>query len=210
MSDTSFDETEIIRRLIARDQSALSELYQQFGGLVYGVALRVVESSTLAEEVTQDTFLKVWHQPESWDPNRGKFASWLLTITRYTAIDRLRMEKRRPLRNAVELDDLPLGTRSLVDDPAWQDGKLLRALLERLPPEQIEVIELAYFQGMSHSEMAEHLQVPLGTVKNSRAAGLAEAQGAVGRIRRNLSDTSVESGLNVFHLACGSRGRQLT
>src|SRR3982751_3860947 len=101
MSKISFDETELLRRLIARDQSALSELYQQFGGLVYSIALRVVQNSSIAEEVAQDTFLKVWNQPTSWDPSRGKFVSWLLTITRYTAIDRLRLERRRPMQNAV-------------------------------------------------------------------------------------------------------------
>src|SRR3982751_1885749 len=98
MSEISFDETDLVSRLIARDQSALSELYQQFGGLVYSIALRVVQNSNMAEEVAQDTFLKVWHQPTSWDPDRGKFVSWLLTITRYTAIDRLRKEQRRPLQ----------------------------------------------------------------------------------------------------------------
>ena len=172
MSEISFDEAGLVRRLIEQDQTALSELYQQFGGLVYSIALRVVQNSSLAEEVTQDTFLKVWHQPTTWDPNRGKFVSWLLTITRYTAIDRLRMEQRRPLQNAVELDDLRIGKHGLMDDPAWQDGRLLRSLLERLPEEQIQVIELAYFQGMSHSEMAEYLHLPLGTVKTRVRLGL--------------------------------------
>src|SRR4051812_17064421 len=103
MPDTVFNEADLVQRLINHDQTALSELYQQFGGLVYSIALRVLQNTTLAEEVTQDAFLKVWNQPESWDPARGKFVSWLLTITRYTAIDRLRKEQRRPLQNAVEL-----------------------------------------------------------------------------------------------------------
>ena len=172
MSEIPFDEADLVRRLIARDQSALSELYQQFGTLVYSIAMRVVQNSTLADEVTQDAFLKVWNQPTSWDPNRGKFVSWLLTITRYTAIDRLRMEQRRPLQNAVELDDLRLGKRGLMDDPSWQDGRILRSLLEKLPQEQVQVIELAFFQGMSHSEIAEHLGLPLGTVKTRVRLGL--------------------------------------
>jgi RNA polymerase sigma-70 factor (ECF subfamily) len=172
MPDISFDETELIRRLIARDQAALSELYAQFGGLVYSVALRVVQNNTLAEEITQDTFLKVWNQPTLWDSSRGRFVSWLLTITRYTAIDRLRMERRRPMRDSLELDDLRLGQRGLMDDPVWQDGKLLRSLLEHLPPDQIQVIEMAFFEGMSHSEMAEQLQIPLGTIKTRVRLGL--------------------------------------
>ncbi len=172
MSETMFDETRLVQRLIAQDQSALSELYVQFGGLVYSIALRVVQNPTLAEEVTQDAFLKVWNQPSSWDPERGKFVSWLLTITRYTAIDRLRKEQRRPLQDAVELDDLKIGRRGVMDDPVWQDGRLLRSLLERLPQEQVQVIELAFFEGMSHSELAEYLNLPLGTVKTRVRLGL--------------------------------------
>ena len=172
MSETVFDEAQLVQRLIAQDQNALSELYQQFGGLVYSIALRVVQNPTLAEEVTQDAFLKVWNQPSSWDPERGKFVSWLLTITRYTAIDLLRKEQRRPLQDAVELDDLKIGKRGVMDDPTWQDGRVLRSLLERLPEEQVQVIELAFFQGMSHSELAEYLNLPLGTVKTRVRLGL--------------------------------------
>ena len=172
MPETVFDEAKLVQRLIAQDQSALSELYQQFGGLVYSIALRVVQTPSLAEEVTQDTFLKIWHQPSSWDPERGKFVSWLLTITRYTAIDLLRKEQRRPIRDSVELDDLRIGMRGIMDDPSWQDGRLLRSLMERLPQEQVQVIELAFFEGMSHSEMAEYLNLPLGTVKTRVRLGL--------------------------------------
>lgn len=172
MSELPFDEADLARRLVEQDQRALSELYQRFGGLVYSIALRVVQNSTLAEEVTQDTFLKVWHQPESWDPQRGKFTSWLLTIARYTAIDRLRKEQRRPLQNALELDEVRVGKRGLMDDDNWLDGRILRSLMQRLPPEQAQVIELAFYQDMSHSEMAEHLGLPLGTIKTRVRLGL--------------------------------------
>lgn len=172
MPENLFDEASLVQRLIQQDQSALSELYTQFGGLVYSIAMRVVQNPVLAEEVTQDAFLKVWHQPSSWDPTRGKFVSWLLTITRYTAIDLLRKEQRRPVQDAVELEDLRIGSGSQMDDPIWQDGRLLRSLLEKLPAEQVQVIELAFFEGMSHSEMAEHLNLPLGTVKTRVRLGL--------------------------------------
>ncbi len=172
MSDTPFDEAALVKRLVAHDDQALSDLYQQFSGLVYSIALRVVQNSTLAEEVTQDTFLKVWNQPTSWDPARGKFVSWLLTITRYTAIDRLRMERRRPMQNALELDDMRVGMGGLMDDPSWQDGRVLRSLMDRLPEEQAQVIELAFFEGLSHTELAERLNLPLGTVKTRVRLGL--------------------------------------
>lgn len=166
------DEAALIRLISLHDQNALSELYGRYGRAVYSLAYRVVQNNTLAEEVTQDTFLKVWNQPESWDPVRGKLISWLLTIARYTAIDRLRREQRRPM--GAPLDDILelVGKREFIDDPAWQDGRLLRTLIDRLPPDQIEVIELGFYQGMTHNDMAEHLKLPLGTVKTRVRLGL--------------------------------------
>jgi len=161
----TFDEASLVQRLVERDESALSELYTQYGRLVYSIAMRTVQNPHLAEEVTQDTFLKLWDQPERWDPQRGRFTSWLLAITRYTAIDHLRKEQRRPLQNALEWDDARLGHSALVDELTWEDGRMLHDYMERLPEEQEQAIELAFFQGMSHSEMAEYLNLPLGTVK---------------------------------------------
>lgn len=172
MYEIPFDETDFVERLIERDENALSELYQRFGGLVYSVALHVVQNPGVAEEVTQDSFLKIWQQPETWDPRRGRFVGWLLTITRYTAIDRLRKEQRRPFLNSVELDDLRMGHQAIVEGESWEDARILRSMLDCLPYEQMQVIELAYFQGMSHSEMAEYLELPLGTVKTRVRLGL--------------------------------------
>jgi RNA polymerase sigma-70 factor (ECF subfamily) len=167
-------DTELIRRVNQRDQNALSELYRRYGALVYSLALRVLQNSTMAEEATQDTFLKVWYQSATWDADKGKLVSWLLTITRYTAIDRLRRERRRPNESSVAIDDTfeIADENAVVDDPLVQDGRALRALMNRLPAEQVQVIELAFFQGMSHSEIAEHLRLPLGTVKTRVRLGL--------------------------------------
>jgi RNA polymerase sigma-70 factor (ECF subfamily) len=179
VAEAPFDVADLMFRLTERDQSALSELYDQFSRLVFSIALRVVQNPMLAEEITQDTFLKLWHQPGSWDPERGKFVSWLLTITRYTAIDRLRKEQRRPLQHAVELDEVRLGRHGWSDDDTWLDARLLRAHMQRLPKEQLEVIELAFFQGMTHSEMSEHLGLPLGTVKTRIRLGLQKLKAYV-------------------------------
>jgi RNA polymerase sigma-70 factor (ECF subfamily) len=170
----SSSDVDLMRRVSRRDQYALSELYTRYGGPVYSLALRVLQNSTLAEEVTQDIFLKVWNQAEKWDPAKGQLASWLLTIARYTSIDRLRKERRQPTQTLTALDDMPhvLATRGLVDDPRWQDGRLIRSLLAQLPPEQVQVIELAFYQGFTHSEIAENLKLPLGTVKTRVRLGL--------------------------------------
>jgi RNA polymerase sigma-70 factor (ECF subfamily) len=165
LPEIAFSEVSLVQRLIERDETALSDLYAQYSRLVYSIAMRTVQNPHLAEEVTQDTFLKIWDQAERWNPQRGRFSSWLIAITRYTAIDHLRKEQRRPIQNAIEWDDVRLGQAALVDDLTWQDGWMLHAYMERLPEEQEQAIELAFFQGMSHTEMAEYLNLPLGTVK---------------------------------------------
>jgi RNA polymerase sigma-70 factor, ECF subfamily len=167
------DEAQLIQRIIQKDQIALSELYQRYGGLVYSLALRVLTNSTLAEEATQDTFMKVWNQAYTWDANKGKLSTWLMTITRYTAIDRLRKEQHRPAASVAleDIEDL-IGKRSFMDTAQGQDRQLLRSLMQNLPNEQIQVIELAFFQGLSHSEIADELTLPLGTVKTRLRLGL--------------------------------------
>ena len=179
MPDLLQEDASLMRRLVAQDQTALSELYERYGRLVYSFSLRVLQNSTLAEEATQDTFLKVWNQPQSWNPELGKLVSWLLTITRYTAIDRLRREKRVAPATTFSLDDrvFDMGERTEDTEPDWLDGELLRSLMQRLPPEQRELLELAYFQGMTHTELAKALQLPLGTVKTRLRIGLQRLKG---------------------------------
>ncbi len=171
---TALNEVQLIRRIAARDQNALSELYAAYGGMVYGLAYRILQNSTFAEEVTQDIFLTIWNQASRWDSARGTLAAWMLSIARNASIDRLRQEQRRPLRTAVDLDEMLefVGGGGTVDDPAWHDGRLLRTLMGRLPTEQAEAIQLAFFEGLSHTEIAERLKLPLGTVKTRVRLGM--------------------------------------
>lgn len=172
--DPTSNDANLMRRIVAQDQSALMALYERFGSQVYGLALRVLRDSRLAEEASQDAFLKVWNKSVQWDPAKGQLDSWLLTIARYTAIDRLRSEQRHTAAGATFLDALPDQTPSAtsVGDRRWIDGQLLRQLMAELPAEQAQVIELAFFQGLTHSELAEHLGWPLGTVKTRLRSGL--------------------------------------
>jgi RNA polymerase sigma-70 factor (ECF subfamily) len=160
---TSPSDVELIARLAQRDQAALTALYERYANLVYSLALRVVQDGRLAEEVTQDVFMEVWNRPERWDVQKGRFSSWLLTVTRYTAIDRLRGERGRTEEMPYE-DTL---SHHPDDDPlsAWAEAESLRPLLARLPPEQRYIIDLAFFQGLTHSQIAEKTGLPLGTVK---------------------------------------------
>jgi RNA polymerase sigma-70 factor (ECF subfamily) len=156
-----------MRRIVQRDQQALRELYQEYGRPVYSLTYRILQNVVWAEEVTQDTFLKAWDQAARWDSSRGKLKNWLLTIAHFTAIDRLRKERRQPTLHDDEINEELAGHSS-----GWQEGSALHMLVEQLPPEQAHLIELAFFEGLSHSQIAERLSLPLGTVKTRLRTGL--------------------------------------
>lgn len=167
-------DTQLLHRVAEHDEQAFLALYERYGNLVYSLALRVVRHQVMAEEVTQDVFLKVWQQPTRWNPALGQFSSWLLTITRNAGIDRLRKERRHwtPSQHQAE-PLLELGEETAIsDNPYWYDGLILARLLQQLPSEQRQLIELAFYQGYTHSELAENLQLPLGTVKTRLRTGL--------------------------------------
>lgn len=157
---------QIIQQIRQGEQSALAALYDRYGTAVYSLAYRVLQNAQLAEEATQDTFMKVWHGHAHWDAQKGRFMSWLLTIARNTSIDLLRVEQRR---FAVSLDHV---AEPKADMPDMQDKALLRDLMHQLPDEQAHLINLAFFRGMTHSELAEKLDLPLGTVKTRVRLGL--------------------------------------
>lgn len=156
---------DLIERIKKQDQSALTEFYDAYGGFVYNMAMHVLRNEAAAEEVTQDIFFQIWRKPDSWDPDKGRLSSWLLAATRYKAIDRLRREERRPIRQSIALDDLAhlLASHDSVGDE--DSARILRELLKELPAEQRQVINLAFFRGLTHTEIAEQLNLPLGTVK---------------------------------------------
>ena len=161
----------LLQRMTHGDEAALAALFAEYGSKVYGMAYTVLKNTHLAQEAAQDTFMQLWKNPTAWNPTKGQFSSWLLTVARYTAIDRLRREIRRTgqdveLRDEIVSDD--------DDDSLIQgmESNHLKTLLHHLPDEQRRVIDLAYFQGMKHSEIAEFLNSPLGTVKTRLRLGL--------------------------------------
>lgn len=168
------EDQDLMKRIEQQDETALSALYERYGKLVYSLAYRTLQNPHLAEEVTQETFLKLWRKSGHWDPAKGRLSSWLLTITRYTAIDHLRLEKRQTAYNAASIDDVPPieSEIGLPDAALLHDGQHLRHLMQCIPPLQAEVIELAFFKGLTHRELAAHLDLPLGTVKTRVRLGL--------------------------------------
>lgn len=174
------DDFELMQKIRQRDQSALVQLHERYHNIVYNMAMQVLKNASRAEEVTQDVFFQIWRWPEKWDAEKGRFVSWLLTVTRYTAIDQLRRENRQPPLMPHSLDHLAelMAKDTAGDDSGQDNGRLLRALLKDLPAEQRELILLVYFRGMTHTEAAEHLKLPVGTVKSRLRLGLQKLKDA--------------------------------
>lgn len=167
------DDVQLIKRVAQGDEGAFLALYDWYVSRVYSLTLRILGESMLAEEATQDTFLKLWSRAHLYLPERGSLLLWLLSIARRTALDRLRLEGRRPTLSyahdpAESWQTIPDGN-SLSEESHWRS---LNFAVQALSPEYRQVIELAYFQGLSQSEIAEVLGWPLGTVKTRLRAAM--------------------------------------
>ena len=193
MDYTTLQDNELMDRLCGRDLRAFEALYDRYGDLVYSVALRVVGDTYVAEDITQDVFLRVWRRPEQFDLQRGKFVTWLLSVARNRSIDERRSHGRRlrheALPSAAEEEDV-LPSAHDLDDPALatlleDDRQAVRRALEVLPPEQRLAIHLAYFGGMTQQEIANKLGQPLGTVKTRIRLGMQKMRGALDERRAN-------------------------
>jgi RNA polymerase sigma-70 factor, ECF subfamily len=164
-----------LERMAAGDDGALAELYDRHGRLVYSLALRIVRDQRDAEEVVQDVFAQAWRQSGRYSAGRGSVIAWLMTLTRSRALDRVRGRLARPDASAdsepiVEISDgtAPADEQLSIADRAGQ----VRAALSSLPLLQRLAIELAFYEGLTHTEIAERLEQPLGTVKTRIRQGL--------------------------------------
>ncbi len=166
VNNQQFNDLALVEKISHQDESALVALYDHYAKSVFNVAYYVLQNRTLAEEITQDVFFLIWQYPYKWNPTKGKLGSWLLSVTRYMSIDRLRHEKSRSPDAPASLEDLAEQISSKVAFTALEDTTLLHSLLKRLPKDQREVLLLAYFRGMTHIEIARRLQVPEGTIKS--------------------------------------------
>jgi RNA polymerase sigma-70 factor (ECF subfamily) len=166
------NDLELMKRIARRDQEALRALYDQYARIIYSLAYHILQNSVMAEEVSQDVFLKVWEQRALWDPGKGQLSSWLLRVTQFTAVDRLRREQRQPSLESESLDDIAEASSGGLSDTPSEDHSILRMIMSELPRDQLHLIDLAFFRGMSHSEIAEHTHIPLGTVKTRLRSGL--------------------------------------
>jgi len=168
MALESKNDRELARRLRDRDPKALSELYDRYGRLVYSLIQRMVRNSAAAEDLVQETFLRVWNRMQAFDQERGALGPWVLAVARNRAIDYLRSADGKMSAGALELDRLEHPARFCdFEDRALSldRARRLKDAFEKLAPYQKTVLELAYYEGLSQTEMAERLQQPLGTVK---------------------------------------------
>lgn len=172
---------EALLALVARsDETALAELYDRFGRVAYGLALRIVRDPSLAEDVVQEAFLSAWRSAGRFVAERSKARTWLLTLVHRRAVDTVRREEPR---RAEPLEVAPISSGPAPDEEAFlrlQRSRVQEAL-QRLPDAQREAIELAYYGGFTQSQLAERLGQPIGTIKSRMFAGLA-------RLREELED----------------------
>ena len=169
------DDVALLEQITRRREEGLLALHDRYVNLVFSLCLQILGERMAAEEVTQDVFMQVWERPDSYQAAKGRFSSWLLTVARHACIDRLRRESRRPtLSLALAQDD-----RDPQDDPALatdetdsEQARDLWAVLLDLPPDQRDVIRLAYYGGMSQQDIADQLHLPLGTVKTRMRLGM--------------------------------------
>src|ERR671924_1898697 len=160
MRDDAVRDVELHRRVATGDREAFHELYRRYGSAAYGLALRITAQPMLAEEVTQDAFLALWRTPEAFDPTRGAFRSFFLSLVHHRAVDAVRREERLRRRTERASNLEPIHGEDVAEDVVEEAylgvrRKEVRAALGLLPPEQRQVVELAYFGGHTQTRIAE-------------------------------------------------------
>jgi RNA polymerase sigma-70 factor (ECF subfamily) len=165
----------LVHRLLQKDVSAFEQLYDRHSRPIYSLVLRILQQAGTAEEVVQDVFLQLLRNAAQYDVSRGPFVPWLFTLARNRALDTLRLKSERQRRREDQTEELP----PIATVPQYEQqldekrrAEKVRALMASLSPQQKRAIELAYFEGLSHSEIAAALKEPLGTVKSWIRNGL--------------------------------------
>ena len=175
-SDEASRDATLVHRLLQRDMRAFEQLYDRHSRLVYGLVFRIVQQAGTAEEIVQDVFLQLWRNAARYDTSRGPFLPWLLTMARNRALDTLRLKSERQRRREDQSEELPAICAAPAFEQQLDDKRRVsqvRSLMTSLQPQQKRAIELAYFEGLSHTEIADTLKEPLGTVKSWIRNGLS-------------------------------------
>ncbi|HEX8309912.1 MAG TPA: sigma-70 family RNA polymerase sigma factor [Chthoniobacteraceae bacterium] len=177
-------EIDLLRRTGLGDRQSFEQLYERFSGVLFSTAYRVLNNPEAAEDVLQDVFIQIWEKAPLYDPERGKPLTWAVTLTRNKAIDRLRsVQRRNRLQDEVEQEALSFEQfderNSLDAVESIEKGKLVREAIKKLSPDQRQAIELAFFSGLTQTEIAERLGEPLGTVKARIRRGMMKLRDVI-------------------------------
>jgi RNA polymerase sigma-70 factor (ECF subfamily) len=173
--DDASADAKLVDRFLRSDVSAFEELYDRHCRIVYALVVRIVQQAPTAEEVVQDVFLHLWRNAGQYQSARGPFVPWLLTLARNRALDHLRLKSERQRRREDQTEDMPAIAQAPEYEKALDEkrrAERVRSLMGTLSAPQKKAIEMAYFEGLSHSEIANALQEPLGTVKSWIRNGL--------------------------------------
>lgn len=184
----SDDEKELMRRIKAKDAEALEELYDLYNRLLFGMIISIVKKREEAEDVLQEVFVKIWERASTFKEDRGNVYSWIVTLTRNKAIDRIRSKGYKTQKKASHLVDEPDSNFTLEGDhydpletTIFSDrAELVQEALGEIPESQSKVLKIAYYQGMTQSEISDHLEIPLGTVKTRMRQGMIKLKDILG------------------------------
>jgi RNA polymerase sigma-70 factor, ECF subfamily len=189
-------DAELVRRMRSRDERALGAFYDRWFPVVHGVVSRMLESPDDVEDVVEEAFWQAWRQAERFDVERGSVQTWLLTIARSRALDRLRARRRLREEPLVDSSDAEADTSAptsaapsdpLADAEHAERSQIVRAALADLPSEQREALELGYFGGLSQSEIAEQTGLPLGTIKTRMRLALQKLRERLSPLREAVT-----------------------
>jgi len=169
---SKISDTDILRAMARGDETALAACYDRYRLILFGLILRILNDRAEAEDVLQETFLQVWRRAQDFDESRGRPFTWLVTIARSRALDRLRSSGSRARIAAEAAAETELAGDTVQDTLRSEAGATIRRALAQLPEEQRRALLLAYFEGLTQSEIASRLGIPLGTVKTRMRSGM--------------------------------------
>jgi RNA polymerase sigma-70 factor (ECF subfamily) len=186
MEQDDRDDVELHRALTTGDRGAFDELYRRYAAAAYGLSVRLTGQQALAQEVVHDSFLALWRAPEAYDPSRGPFRTFFLSLVHHRAVDTIRREERMRRRNERASNLEPVVGEDVAEDVVDEAylsirRQEVREALTTLPPDQRKVLEMAYFDGLTQAVISERLGIPLGTVKTRTLAAMQKLRAALSR-----------------------------
>ncbi|HSE25383.1 MAG TPA: sigma-70 family RNA polymerase sigma factor [Pyrinomonadaceae bacterium] len=179
--EAQIDDVALLKAIAGKDEKAVSQLYDRYRVVLFGLLVRILNNREEAEDVLQELFLQVWHRAGDYDPNRGRPFTWLVTLARSRAIDRLRsVASRERVANESAREVTEEVSDAVADAVRSEQRGIVTSALSQLPEEQQKALVLAYFDGLTQSEIADRLGAPLGTVKTRMRAGMMKLREVLG------------------------------